>query len=306
MDKKTKTNKVKILIIGGTGFIGYHLSLKCLKLGWSVTSFSLNKPKKKRKISKVNYLTGNLFLKNTLKKIDKQFDYVVNLGGYVDHQNAKRNYNTHFIGCKNLVKIFIKRDIKLFLQVGSGAEYGNLKSPHFEKFISTPKSTYGKTKFLATNFLIEQYKKKQFPCSVVRLYQVFGEKQDSNRIIPFIIRSCMSGLPFPCSNGKQYRDFIHIDQIINAFIKILVSKKILGEVLNIGSGRMIKVRTIINKIKFILKRGKPEFGKIKLRKDEMLKFYPNISKIYKLVKWKPENNFDKKLRNVINFEKNIS
>ena len=46
-------------------------------------------------------------------------------------------------------------------------------------------------------------------------------KTGLNRIIPFIIRACLSNKSFPCSEGQQYRDFIHIEQIIDAFIKIL-------------------------------------------------------------------------------------
>ena len=94
MEKKVKS---KILIIGGTGFIGYHLAKKCLTLGWKVTSFSIKKPKSLRKLKKVKYLTGNLNSKSSLKKINKEFDYVVNLGGYVDHKNKVGNYNTHFL-----------------------------------------------------------------------------------------------------------------------------------------------------------------------------------------------------------------
>ena len=62
MEKKVKS---KILIIGGTGFIGYHLAKKCLTLGWKVTSFSIKKPKSLRKLKKVKYLTGNLNSKFT-------------------------------------------------------------------------------------------------------------------------------------------------------------------------------------------------------------------------------------------------
>ena len=54
--------KNKILIIGGTGFLGYHLAKKCLKKNWSVTSFSLNKPKKKRFLKKVKYIKGNIYI----------------------------------------------------------------------------------------------------------------------------------------------------------------------------------------------------------------------------------------------------
>ena len=302
MEKKVKS---KILIIGGTGFIGYHLAKKCLTLGWKVTSFSIKKPKSLRKLKKVKYLTGNLNSKSSLKKINKEFDYVVNLGGYVDHKNKLGNYNTHFLGCKNLVKIFSDKKIKLFLQIGSGAEYENIKSPHKEHFHCNPKSIYGRPKYLATNYLIKEFKKNNFPCTVVRLYQVYGKGQDTNRIIPFIINSCLTDKIFPCSEGKQLRDFIDIDQVINAMEKILKSKKVLGEIINIGSGKPIKVRSVIERINSLVKKGKPEFGKIAMRKEEFKKFYPDVNKAKKLLGWKPKKNFIKSLSSTISFEKKL-
>ena len=91
-----------ILIVGGTGFIGYHLAKKCLAKGWQVTSISLNPPKKIRYLPKVKYILCDITKKKFLKRnITKSFDYVVNLGGYVDHSNKKKTLRIHYEGCKN-------------------------------------------------------------------------------------------------------------------------------------------------------------------------------------------------------------
>ena len=84
-------NKKKILITGGTGFIGYHLAKKCLKLNWSVTSLSTKNPTKIRKLKKIKYLISDISKKSDLKKIiNINYDYVVNLAGYVDHSRKKK------------------------------------------------------------------------------------------------------------------------------------------------------------------------------------------------------------------------
>ena len=89
-----------ILIVGGTGFIGYHLAKKVLKKGWNVTSISSKPPKKIRYLSGVNYQFCDIANKKILKrKINKQFKYVVNLGGYVDHSNKKKTFKSHYYGC---------------------------------------------------------------------------------------------------------------------------------------------------------------------------------------------------------------
>ena len=79
-----------ILIIGGTGFIGYHLAKESLLKGLAVTSFSTKPPIQMRKIINVKYVLGDISKKNDLSKLNKDYSYVVNLGGYVDHTNKKK------------------------------------------------------------------------------------------------------------------------------------------------------------------------------------------------------------------------
>ena len=196
--------KIKILIVGGTGFIGYHLSKKSLKKGWSVTSISLKMPKKKRYLPKVKYILCDIYKKKLLEKNIKQdFNYVVNLGGYVDHSNKKKTFDSHFRGCKNLAEIFMKRIPSSFVQMGSCIEYGKNRSPQKENMICDPKlmkTNYGKAKLLSTLYLINLFKKKKFPSTVLRLYLTYGSKQDMNRFIPIIIESCLKNKKYSFAN----------------------------------------------------------------------------------------------------------
>ena len=69
---------------------------------------------------------------------------------------------------------------------------------HMMKKIVFPQSIYGKSKYLATKYLLSLYKTKKFPMTVLRLYQAYGPGQDTNRLIPFIIKSCIDNKKFPC------------------------------------------------------------------------------------------------------------
>ena len=87
-----KMNKKNILIVGGTGFIGYHLAKKAIQKKLIVTSISTKPAKKIRYLRKVKYIICDISDKKKLTKvIKKKYDYVVNLGGYVDHTNKKKN-----------------------------------------------------------------------------------------------------------------------------------------------------------------------------------------------------------------------
>lgn len=296
--------KNKILIIGGTGFIGYHLGKKCLAKGWLVSSFSTSKPKKNRKLKKVDYITGNISNKKDLKKIKGYFDYVVNLGGHVDHKNKIKTIKSHFNGCKNLANFFQKKKIKAFIQMGSSGEYGKIQSPHYEKYLGKPKSHYASSKLKATKFLIKLFRQKNFPVIILRLYQAYGPNQSINRLIPIIIYNSILDRTFPCTEGKQYRDFVYIDDVVNAIMKCFnTRKKIFGQIFNLGSGKPQKVKKIIQLISSLIKKGNPQFGKLKMRKDETLKIFPNINKIKNLLGWHPRIPFKKGLKRTLSFYK---
>ena len=294
--------KKKILILGGTGFIGYHLAKEAIKKNFEVSSLSKNNPAKKRYLKKVKYIIADLANKKSINKIIRDdFQYVVNLAGYVDHTDEIKTYRSHYLGCKNISNYFLKKNIKLFVQVGSSMEYGLSKSPQKEDFKCKPKSIYGKAKFLATKYLLNLYKKKKFPVTIVRLYQVYGPYQDLNRFMPVVINSCKKNKDFPCSHGRQYRDFLYIDDLIDAIFLILRNPKATGEIFNIGSGKPLKIRNIIKKILSYYKSGKPQFGAIKLRKEEQMKIYPDIFKVQITLNWKPKINFLDGLKKTIKY-----
>lgn len=292
--------KKKILIIGGTGFLGYHLAKESLKKNFLVTSISTKRAKKNRFLKKVKYVFCDIQNKKKLeKKINTYYDYVVNFGGNVDHSRNKDVLKTHFYGCKNLSDIFLKNPPKLFIQIGSSAEYGKKKSPHSEKIKCRPLSIYGKSKLLSTKYLIRLYEKNKFPVTILRLYQVFGPHQETNRLISFVIDSCLKNKKFPCSDGKQFRDFLHVDHVIRAIFKSIKSTQSKGKVINIGAGKTWNVKKVILYINSLIGRGIPEFGKIKLRKEESLKIYPKINNAKKIINWYPSDDFLKKLRHTV-------
>ena len=296
----------KILITGGTGFIGHHLSKRCIKLGWSVTSLSSNSPKPNKIIQGVKYIKVDIRDKKKLFKIKKDFDYIVNLAGYVDHSNKKKTLESHYIGCKNLASLFLNKKIKKFVQVGSSIEYGKSRSPQIEnkKNSQSTFSVYGKAKLLSTKYLMAIYKKEKFPATVIRLYLVYGPKQDINRVIPITIKNALLDKKFNCSSGLQFRDFIYIDDVINAILKTLKNRKTNGEIINIGSNKPVRIKDLIIRICSLVGSGKPIFGKIKLRKDEIKFLYPNINKANKILKWRPKISLNIGLKRTIKYFKN--
>ena len=82
-------------------------------------------------------------------------------------------------------------------------------------------------------------------------------------------------------------------------MKCFENKKAKGQIINIGTGKPKKIRNVINLIKNKIKSGQPQFGKIKLRPEETLKMYPQISKAKKILDWSPKIRFKKGLFSTI-------
>ena len=137
---------------------------------------------------------------------------------------------------------------------------------------------------------MKRIKKYKFPCTILRPYLVYGPKQDFNRFIPITIKGCFLNSKFRVQSGKQFRDFLYIDDFIDAVFKCLKSNKVIGEIFNVGSAKPQKNKKCYKNNKKYYKSGRPDFGKINMRKDEILKLYPDIEKIKTILNWYPKEN----------------
>lgn len=283
--------KKKILIAGGTGFIGLKLAEKCLKKNLDITILSSSK--KKNINNSFKKIICDISKKKELNKKlkNKNFDYIINLAGYVNHSRKIKTLRTHYNGCKNLVDFFINKKFRKFIQIGSSVEYGKIKSPQIESKITNEKdlkSNYGLAKLKSTNYLINLHKNKNFPFTIIRFFLVYGPGQLENRLIPFVIKNCLLNKKFDTSSGNQIRDFLYIDDAISAILLTLENKKSNGQIINICSNLPIKIKKVIKIINRKIKKGKPIFGKIRLRGDEPIKLYSNYDKAKKILNWKPK------------------
>jgi len=297
-------NSPHLLVIGGTGFIGHHLLRASHQRDWKMTSVSLNPPPKERFVDDVCYLNFDMTDSSLVKKyLDKDYDYVVNLGGYINHKLFKDGggnlIDTHFITIQNLVEVLPRNKLKRFVQIGSSDEYGDNVAPQNESQREAPISPYSFAKSAATHFLQMLYRTEGFPVVILRPFLVYGVGQDDNRFIPQIIQGCINNNKFPVSAGEQLRDFCHIDDISNAIFLALSNNNAHGEVINIASGVSVSIKDVISLIKSLIGSGKPQFGLVPYRVGENMKLFADISKAKRILGWSPKVNLVDGLKKVI-------
>ncbi len=299
-------NRGKLLIIGGTGFIGRSLAQHALKQGYKTTILSLNPPLVEKIIENVEYLQANIIdIKDLQKIITNSFDYVVNLSGYIDHSRFLDGGNividAHFGGVQNLLQVLDWDRLKRFVQIGSSDEYGGSTAPQHEDLRESPISSYALGKVASTQLLQMLAKTENFPVVIFRLFLVYGPGQDSERFLPQVIKGCLSGDKFATSLGGQLRDFCYIDDVVNGILMALDNDKVNGEVINLASGEMVSIRTMIENVRDSIGKGKPKFGMVPYRIGENMELYANISKAKKLLGWKPAITLENGLRKTIDY-----
>lgn len=300
--------KKNLLVVGGTGFLGTHFSKASVKKKFKTYSLSLKKVNHQNKVKGVTYLTCDCLNFNKLKNLlnNRKFDYVINCSGYIDHNNFSNNFGKkslmmHFDLVRNLLMCLNFKYIKKFIQIGSSDEYGKSKCPQAETLRESPISPYSLGKTAVSHFLQMLHLTEHYKITIVRIFLAYGPGQNFKRFFPQIIKGCLTNEKFNTSSGNQLRDFLYIDDIVSAVFQILKCKKADGEIVNIGSGKGIKIKNLIKKVVKIVGKGQPQFGKIKYRKGENMCLVANIKKLKNLIKWKPKYSLHLGLKKTIQY-----
>ena len=300
----------KVLVIGGTGFIGLHLTERCMKETRFVTCLSLTGFNNKKNLVKdIEYIRADVTDKTQLQAIlnNKDFDYVFNLGGYINHtpyfMGGRQVMDAHFVGLMNLLDCLDRERLKGFVQIGSSDEYGNAPSPQRETMRENSISPYSQAKVASTHLIQMLHRTEGFPGVVLRFFLVYGPGQDNKRFLPQIINGCLNNIEFKTSEGKQLRDFCYIDDVIEAMIKAAVLPQSKGNVINIASGTPVMIKDVIQKVMLFTDGGKPMWGAHPYRVGENMQLYADISLAKNLLHWKPQVSLDVGLKKTIEYYK---
>ena len=204
----------------------------------------------------------------------------------------------------NLVSLINTKNLIRFVQVGSSDEYGLNKSPQKESYRENPISPYSFARVMNTQYLQMLNLTENFPSVTLRLFLVYGPYQKFDRLIPYVIKSCLNNEMFNLSEGNQIKNFCFVDDVVDAIIQSLTSQNIEGQIINIGSDETISVRGIKEKICSLVKLGNPIFDNNISKRIENKNLFPDISKSKKILNWAPKTSLEIGLNATINWYNN--
>lgn len=309
VEKLNSKDENRLLIIGGTGFIGTHIAKKALNYGFQVSILSKNCKSASKRIMGIDYYIADInSQEELLNQIQSRtFHYVINLGGYIDHSSyfdcGDKVIDSHFNGTRNIVNCINRSNLISFVQIGSSDEYGNNPAPQGEKLRELPISPYAFAKTASTHFLQMLHLTENFPSVILRPFLVYGPGQEIDRFIPQIINGCLNDSEFAVSLGEQLRDFCFIDDFVDAIFLTLNKSNLHGEVINIASGVAVSIKEVVVLIKKIIGTGSPNFGQILYRTGENMALYAETKKALNLLNWSPKITLEEGLKRTIEFQK---
>ena len=255
MAQVNNTDGYQLLIVGGTGFIGYHLANKAIRLGWNVTVVGREKTSHQY-FDNLNYIYHDLS-KGVIPKLCelKDFDFVINLAGYIDHNRfflgGSEVFKKHICITTNLINSLNVKTLKRFIQVGSSDEYGDNSGLKLEESKESPVTPYGASKLAATNLVRMLCKSEGFPATIFRPFSVYGPRQTHERLIPYLISACLFDRVVELESLSYERDFVFIDDLTDAIIMAFQTSLAPGIILNIGTGKGTSIEKVKNLVENI-------------------------------------------------------
>ena len=253
-----------ILITGGLGFIGSHLSNRLLKDNNVKIIDDLSTGNIKY-LENINHKNLTL-VKKDLNSLNlsfqlKDIDYVFHLAAMASvPMSIKKPIFCNLQNVTstiNLLKGCVENDVEKIIFSSSSAIYGqNANMPLKETEIPMPASPYAASKASCELYLKSFYESYGLEYTALRYFNVFGPKQDKNSqyaaVIPNFISSLLENKqPVIYGTGEQTRDFVYVDDVVNA--NILAAKSKFNGVTNIASGKRITINELYEIIKNILK-----------------------------------------------------
>jgi nucleoside-diphosphate-sugar epimerase len=183
-------------------------------------------------------------------------DWVFHLsayGAYSSQTSFEQMITTNVVGCANLLDACVEAGVEAFVQTGSSSEYGVHAQAAREDVRIEPNSHYAISKAAATHYCQFTARKLDFQASTARLYSIYGPYEEPTRLIPtLLIRGLRGELP-PLVSPHTARDFVYVDDAVEALIRIASAEQILpGAVYNISSGVQTAMFEIVGQAKEIL------------------------------------------------------
>ena len=320
-----------ILITGGAGYIGSHISeilekeKKNIIIVDNLSTGYKRLINKKSVFYKIN-INNQKLLKSIINK--HQIDSVIHLAASLVIGKGEKNplffKKNNVSGTKSLLSACRNTSVKNFIFSSTAAVYRDGRKKVSEKSKLTPKSVYGKTKLAAEKIIIKICKENDINYGILRYFNIVGSspsgkiglinksdhlfKNLSSQILKKKPIFKIYGSNYDTKDGTCVRDFIHVSDIAEIHNKVLqkIDKTNISKILNCGYGKGLSVKQVINEFKKHTNK-KIFINILPKRKGDLVKVIASNKNLMKFIVWKPKfNSLKDMVKSSIKWEKKIS
>lgn len=315
--KMDVVDNMDALVTGCAGFIGSNLSDKLLADGYRVIgidcftdyySESIKRENLKNAMENDNFQ----LVEKDISEMDQfpEVDYVFHLAAQA---GVRASWGDSFgIYTKNnieatqkLLEFYKNQEINKFFYSSSSSVYGDADLPMNEESLLKPVSPYGVSKLAAEHLCYLYWKNYGIPTISLRYFTVYGPRQRPDMAINRFVTSILNGEEITVyGDGNQTRDFTFVDDVLEA--NILSAKSDLeGEIFNVGGGSRIVLNELIHEIEKIASI-EARINYQEKQKGDVKDTMADLTKVHKILKWKPKTDISSGLKEYVNWIKRKS
>jgi nucleoside-diphosphate-sugar epimerase len=300
----------RVLVTGGSGFIGSHLVKRLIAEGAEVAvTVRYGNVMKNERLrdcwEDVRVIEADLRNRGALDGV-RQFapEIVFHLAAYnhvgQSFVQVEECFDVNAKGTANLLDTC--GEVEKFVYMSTSEVYGHQTSvPFVETMTPEPISPYAITKYAGELYCrMKQRVKGETSIIIVRPFNVYGPYQSTKAVIPELIINCLAGQPIRTTKGEQTREFNYVSDTVDGLVKAAQHPGGVEGVINIAAGEEIAIKDLVSKIADLTgTKSQLEIGALPYRPTEIWRMYADSGRAQKILGWQPRVSLDEGLRRTV-------
>ena len=288
----------RVLVTGGSGFIGFHLCRRLVEMGAELfVLVKYNSVMDNVRLvglwDRVTPVEADLRNPDSLSQVERlQPEIVYHLAAY-NHvgdsfAQVSEAVDSNGKGTVNLLEAY--QGYQRFIYISSSEVYGHQETAPFrEDALPQPLSPYAVGKYMGELYTRMKRHSEQKPVVVLRPFNAYGPYQSPRAVTAEIIIKCLRGDDVVTTEGHQTREFNFVENLVDGFILAATSHHAVGQVINLGCGEEISIRDLVNTLHRLTEsKSRLRIGELPTRKGEIRRMAADTTKAKQLLDWGPK------------------
>ncbi|MFH2201711.1 MAG: SDR family NAD(P)-dependent oxidoreductase [Elusimicrobiota bacterium] len=309
----------KVLVTGADGFIGSHLVEELVRRGQKVRALALYNSHghwghleklPAQTLRRIEIVAGNITDPYYVDEIVRGTETVYHLAALIaipfSYTAPELYVSTNMQGTVNVLQACRRHKVRRLIHTSTSEVYGTARyTPIDEEHPLQGQSPYSASKIGADKMAESFHRSYGLPVTIARPFNTYGPRQSARAVIPTIITQVLAGkTDIRLGDTRPVRDFNYVQDTVEGFIALAKSKRTIGEVVNLGSGRGVSIAQLLRVLERITRRKihiRLDSKRLRPAKSEVFKLIASRAKAARLAGWKPRFTLEEGLRRTTDY-----